>query len=367
MHVKAWLGRLVLSGLLLAGPARGLAQRNGKASRLVPLPSPHKGLSFNLHWDTDLYANAHGGARRGYATDSVAYAQFGLNTGALGAWQGGQFSLGLQAITSTHPSRYVGDLQTVSNLDASNQRHVAQLWYSQAFGNDTVRAGLIDLNAFFDVTRAAGMFTNASFGITPSITANVPTPTYPNPSWGAMARLGKHSDNWQFGVFQGNPQQRSSALHEGSMVIAERGWSNARKRSHLGIGAWYRQVPASGGLPTHDWGVYSEFAHALPGNPHAAAFVQAGISPGQVNTVPAYLAAGVHFYDVSPVVTEWGIGFARAWIRGHSAETSVETTSLIPFDNSIFTLQPDVQYVIHPSGLLPNAVVFALRLHMAIY
>lgn len=361
------VGLLLIAIILSAVPVSGLAQTGGEASRLIPLPSPHKGLSFSLHWDSDIYGNVHGGARRGYATDSVLSAQFGLDTGELGAWQGGQFTLGLQTITSTHPSAYVGDLQTVSNLDAPNQRQVAQVWYSQKFGSNTVRGGIIDLNNFFDVTDAASLFTNASFGISPTVTADVPTPTYPDPGWGLMAQIGKADNNWQMGIFQGNPARRSSALHEGTMLIAERGWRNSATGSHFGIGAWYRQVPASGGLPTHDWGLYSNIEHPLPGHPDAVAFVQAGISPGQVNTVPGYLAAGVHFDHVSPVVSEWGVGFARAWIRGHSAETSVETTALIPFDNSVFALQPDVQYVIHPSGVRPNALVFALRLHMALY
>lgn len=367
MHVKAWLGRIALSGILLAGPLCGLAQPNGKPSRLLPLPSPHKGLSFHLHWDTDIYANVNGGAKRGYATDSVLSAHMGLNTDRLGWWNGGRFAFGLQAITSTHPSDYVGDSQTVSNLDAPTQRQVAQFWYSQSIGPDTVRGGIMDLNSFFDATEAATLFTNASFGITPGMTLNTSTATYPNPGWGLMAQFGKDSGNWRVGLFQGNPNDRSTALHRGAMLIAERGWSNASTGSHLGIGAWYRQAPASGGPPTHDWGVYSNFEHALPGHPHAQAFLQASINPGQVNVVPAYLGAGVHFVDVSPVVSEWGIAFARAWIRGHSAETSVETTALIPIDNSIFAFQPDVQYVIHPSGLRPNALVFALRLHMVLY
>jgi porin len=360
-------GLLTIAIALSALSPAGLAQTGGEASRLLPLPPPHKGLSFNLHWDSDIYANVDGGARRGYATDSVASAQFGLNTGALGAWQGGQLNIGLQAITSTHPSAYVGDLQTVSNLDAPNQNQVAQFWYSQQVGPNTVRGGIIDLNSFFDVTDSASLFTNASFGITPTMTVNVPTATYPDPGWGLMAQLGKHDDNWQVGVFQGNPARRSSALHEGTMLIAERGWRNTATGSHFGIGAWYRQVPASGGLPTHDWGMYSNFEHALPGHPDTVAFVQAGVSPGEVNAVPGYLAAGVHFDNVSTAVSEWGVGFARAWIRGHSAETSVETTALIPFDNNILALQPDVQYVFHPSGVLPNALVFALRLHMVLY
>ena len=361
------VGLLSIAVTLSVLPVPGLAQTGGEASRLIPLPSPHQGLTFGLHWDTDIYANADGGIRRGYATDSVFSAQFGLNTGALGAWQGGQFTLGLQAITSTHPSAYVGDLQAVSNLEAPNQRQVAQFWYSQAFGSNLVRTGIIDLNSFFDVTDAASLFTNASFGITPTMTGDVPTETYPNPGWGLMAQLGRNDNDWLLGVFQGNPEDRASALHEGAMLIAERNWRNTTTGNHFSVGAWYRQAPENAGPPTHDWGLYSNIEHPLPGHPDAVAFVQAGLNPGQVNKGPGYLATGVHFDHVSPIVTEWGVGFARAWIRGHTAETSVETTALIPIDNSAFALQPDVQYVFHPSGINPNALVFALRLHMVLY
>lgn len=65
-------------------PFTSHAQQTDKADRLIPLPPPHTGLSFNLHWDTDIYGNLDDGAKRGYATDSVLSLGFGLDTGALG-------------------------------------------------------------------------------------------------------------------------------------------------------------------------------------------------------------------------------------------------------------------------------------------
>lgn len=83
--------------------------------------------------------------------------------------------------------------------------------------------------------------------------------------------------------------------------------------------------------------------------------------------MPAYFGAGVHFHNVSQAVSDVGIGLARAWIRGHAAETSLEGTTLIPISGSRFVLQPDVQYVLHPSGTYPNALAVALRLHLTLY
>lgn len=354
---------LVLAAL--AGAASG--REPHKTRRPLPLASPVKGLNLDFHWNADAYANLAGGRRRGYATDSVLYAGLGLDTGALGAWDGGTFRLELQAIASTHPSAYAGDLQTLSNLDAPNRRQIAKLWYSQAFGKALVRAGIMDLNGYFDDNDAAALFANSSFGIIPSISANVPTPIYPDFGWGVMTRLGEPGDDWLLGAFQGNPADRASALHAGATLIAERDWRDPATGSHIGIGAWYRRVPVDAGLPASDWGAYANLEHALPHHPTAVGFVQLGVSPGQANQVPVYLGAGIRFYRISSAVGDVGIGMARAWIRGRTAETSLETTATFPIAGAGFAIQPDLQYIFHPSGIRPNALVVGLRLHLALY
>lgn len=364
------LGRLaaviVMLGVALAG-AGARAEEAGGHARLLPLPAAPPGFSFDLHWDADAYDSLDGGLRRGYATDSVLSAGLALDTGALGGWKGGTFRLGLQAITSTRPSDYAGDLQTLSNLQAPDRRQIAKFWYSQQIGNSLLRGGIMDMNAYFDVNDAAGLFPNSSFGIIPSISADVPTSIYPNFGWGLMARLGEERDDWLFGVFQGDPGNRASALQDGVTLIAERDWRNAPSGSHLGIGAWYRRVPPGAQLPASDWGAYANVEHALPRHPDVVAFLQLGASPGEVNTVPAYLGAGVNIRDVVPAVSQMGIGLARAWIRGRTAETSIEATALLPIGGSAFDLQPDLQYILHPSGILPNALVVGLRMHVTLY
>src|SRR5699024_1163043 len=100
----------VAAAICVAAPARA----GGEPSpQLIPVTSPVDGLKFSLDWDADIFDNTHGGIHRGYATDSLINAGVDLDTTALDWWKGGTFHLGLQAITSTHPSaNYVGDLQT---------------------------------------------------------------------------------------------------------------------------------------------------------------------------------------------------------------------------------------------------------------
>lgn len=351
-----------LTLLLSACPARA-----DEPARLLPLPSPSKGVSFYLGWHADAFGDLDGGVKRGYATDSLLSVGMGLDTSELGWWQGGQFAFGVQAIASTHPSHYAGDLQTLSNIDAPNRRQVAELWYSQAFGDAAlVRAGIMFLEKYFGVNETANLFINSSFGITPTLPADIPTAVYPDPAWGVMAHFGTDQDAWRIGLFQGDPVNRNTALKRGAMLIGERDWVASRSGTRIGIGAWYRRAPSEA-PPTSDWGAYANLEQPLPANSDTILFAQLGVSPSDINPVPAYLGGGVRFTNISGPIGEIGLGFARAWIRGHAAETSLETTVTIPLFDGALALQPDLQYILHPSGVHPNALVIGLRLHAAIY
>lgn len=349
-------------------PSAGFAWQSDTPTSAVPAPSSHEGLDFTLFWDADAYANVAGGKTRGSATDSLLEAGMGLDTDGLGWWRGGTFAVALQAMASTHPSRYVGDLQTLSHLEAPNGRHVAQFWYAQSFGGSALlRAGIMDVNSFFDVNETAGLFANSSFGITPSITANVPTATYPDSAWGVMAGFGNDDDGWRAGVFQGNPADRSSALRQGAMFIAERNWRPAAHASRLNVGAWLRHAPAQAGRPERDWGVYANLEQSLPDRPDTSWFAQLGVSPGGANVVPVYLGGGVVWRDVSSLIGELGVAFAHSRIRHRADETSLEVTAVLPLLDGRVALQPDVQYIFHPAGIYPDALAIGLRLHFRLH
>lgn len=343
------------------------AQADDEPARIIPLPSATEGVSFYLGWDADIFYVADGGVERGYATDSLISAGMDLDTEALGWWQGGQFVFAVAAIASTHPSEYAGDLQALSNIAAPHRRQVSELWYSQAFGDNVLlRAGIMYIDSFFDVNDTASLFINSSYGLTPTIPSNVPTATYPDSGWGVMARFGSEQNAWRVGLFQGDPVNRSTAFKRGAMLIAERDWIVTSSGTRIGIGSWYRHAPEVA-PPTSDWGLYANLEQALPSNPDTILFAQLGLSPGDVNMLPGYLAGGVRFTHVSDVISDIGFGFARAWIRGRTAETSLEATVSIPLFDGALTLQPDLQYILHPSGIHPNALVFGLRLHAALY
>lgn len=330
----------------------------------IPIPS-YRGYRLRLRWNSDLYDNVLGGRKRGYATDSVVTLNGSLSSSALGLWHGGHFAIGLQAISSTQPSRYVGDLQGVSNLAAKNQRQVSAFWFSQTIYSGVVRAGIMDVNNFFDVSQAANLFTNASSGISPTLTADAPVPTYPNPSWGLMGRIGNKSEWSEVAIFEGNPLERSKIFGNGFYFIAEHDWIDTATGTRLSVGGWYRKSPVPASPPLSDWGAYSNFQTEICQFPRATFYTEIGVSPDTINQVPFYLATGITWNPKISWVSTVGIGMARAWIRHALAETSIETTALFPIGNSV-AIQPDIQYVLHPSGKYPRALMLGVRLNVVL-
>ena len=64
---------------------------------------------------------------------------------------------------------YVGDAQGVNNIEADEGWYLYESWVEFAFGghSNSLRAGVLDLNAEFDAPVTSALFTHPSFGIGP--------------------------------------------------------------------------------------------------------------------------------------------------------------------------------------------------------
>ncbi|HKJ94949.1 MAG TPA: carbohydrate porin, partial [Gammaproteobacteria bacterium] len=329
------------------------------ARRALLDDEPHA-FQWGLHIDTDTVANLRGGLQRGTVGNNVIHAAVAMDTGPLGAWRGGRLAASALRIVSGEASVHnIGDLQVADNLDARSDSKVYQLWFRQRFRAGTrhgphfrLRGGLIDLNQHFAAVDAASLLLNSSFGIDPTLTANVPISTYPTPGWGLEgAATWKH---WsaQLGVFQPNPDKRGQGFRNGRMSIGELDYQTTDGATQLKLGGWhYRQSdPATGTTPNRDWGAYALAQTDLTSGPNApSAFVQLGHAPDRANAVPHYLGLGVQVPGPLPGRPQDGFtaGMARAEVRGAAAETSYELSYLVNLGRFV-TLQPDLQYIRHP-------------------
>jgi porin len=298
-----------------------------------------------------------------------------LYTAEMGWWRDGEIRIDFAHIQSDLPSVFlVGDEQVVSNLEASDASRLYSVEYEHRVGlHGRYRIGIIDLNAYFAVAEAALSLLNSSFGITPTISANVLTSIYPKPGYGFIGA--SIMPEWQFraGVFQGDPLDRSSVFERGQMLIGEVVHS---RQGHFGgmykLGVWQYDNPQSTISVTqkHAWGLYGvvdQYVSRQASYKVSRVFLQFGANPNSDDELPYYVGVGADFLHPLPgrPNDRLSIGVARAWLRQHDAETTYEASYIYQFTPG-FWLQPDIQYVRHPGGTEPDALVLLLRAYIAL-
>jgi len=339
-------------------------------------------FQWSLHLDSEAVSDLGGGLRRGTVSDTVVHAAMAVDTQPLGGWAGGRFAASAVHIRSGQPSQgYVGALQAVSNFEAEPATRLYQLWYRQRFGwsDSQLKAGLIDMNQDFMAADSAATLMNASFGLMPTLSANVPASSYPEPGFGIEVAAAWQPWQFQLGLFQPDPTDRSSLFQHGQLVIGEMGYDrtvNGQSWGRYKLGVWqYRQSDTDlAGVPANDSGVYGIVDQTLfrRGPRDGSVFVQAGASPRSANAVPYYLGAGLQLH--APFRRRpndlFTAGIAHARLRGDNAtaETVYELSYILRVQR-FANLQPDLQYVSHPGGQtdINNALVTVLRLHLEFY
>ncbi|OCX68745.1 hypothetical protein A6M27_08515 [Acidithiobacillus thiooxidans] len=382
---------LLSSILFCASTAPAWAASTGQSIPEAAHQNWWRGISLVMHGQVEGVSNLSGGISTGATATGLWKGGLALHTGKAGWWQGGLFVVeGLAAGSSNPDSLYIGDLQGVSNLTTPYQHmaHLYKAYYRQKFGDYTLRLGLLNPIDYFDDTGVAGELFNASYGIYPIISANIPfTPTYPYSSLGAMAAAswgnttvmagafgadGVHPFRAPWGsdgmIYYGEVDQ-SIPIGPGTAMLKAGGYYNhiygPYLTQNIGIGSstsqggFYGTAEYRWKADQMNWGVFLQGG----GAPNAAA----------VSPVNAYVGAGLrlrHFIPDSPGST-LSLGMARAWQRqsgsnAGGAETSLEVNFKQPVFKD-FYIQPDLQYIVNPGAngpgnTLPNAFVAIIRL-----
>ncbi len=318
-------------------------------------------------------------------TNASFFAQFMWNNGA-------RFS-----------ERFVGDLQSVSNIDAGRAARVYELWYEHPLADDaTVRVGLYDLNTEFDAMETAGLFINGSHGIG----AEYGLSGENGPSIFPVTSLAARFDwRWntastlRYALLDGVPGDRSDPSRAAVDLGGGDGVLHALEYVHrldggtrLGIGGWlysaaFRRIDRAGASEDKGNGGIYGFAEgpvykARGGGIEVRAFLRYGVADDAFNAVSAYLGAGAVVAGLVASRPDDRLGFAIASARtgkpfrreralaGMSTDrhdTSFEITYSARI-NDWLRLQPDVQYIVNPGAnpALANSLVFGLRVELAV-
>ena len=302
---------------------------------------------------------------------------------------GGALHLRLFRTDGASLSARVGDIQTVSNIEAPSVTRLFEAWAEQHLGRRgavAIRAGLMDLNADFDPLETSALFVNSSHGIGPDISKSGRN----GPSIFPVSSLGVRAE-WQaservtlraaaFDGVPGDPARpRAFAAvrlrpGDGALLIGQADYRFAHDVK-LELGGWsYTSAAASDTVDparSRDRGAYASIEGPL--SARYSAWLRAGFALADAQPVSGYLGGGVILKGLLRRHEEDQLGLAVAHaivspaarrLDGLSgAETTVEATYQVRLGR-FFAIQPDAQWVRHPAAVAGtrNALVVGLRL-----
>jgi len=335
-------------------------------------------------WEGEIqYTGKFSGVSKKNAYVGSAYlgllqARFSASSDALGWWQGGTLNIaGMVSHGGTPSVSFAEDIQVYSNIENGYFPAFYEIWYRQESGKVAFQVGQQDLNAEFMLVDLADVFMNSSFGITPSITCNMPVSTYPNTTLGGFLHV-TPSEAWSFkaGVFDGDPgvceenaYNLDFSLGNGGGVLGIGEWqfnNNAQDKSgYLKIGGYYHTAPLVDLVDTTsmlggNYGLYLSAQQKLTSNggegKGLGIFLQLGYAPEDRNIVKGYVGTGLHYAGLFSKKIPDRLGLGVAWAS--MSEVAVARDGLPKEEIALeltwqgwltewFFIQPDLQCIIH--------------------
>lgn len=324
-----------------------------------------KGIKYQLNYIGEVLGNTRGGVHRGAIYEGRLEFVLDVDLNQALGWAGAAIHANAFQIHGTGGlSRdYVGNLLTVSNIEALPSTRLFEAWFEQKLldGKIGLKFGQLAADTEFLTSNYAGLFINGTFGWPALNGVDLPSggPAYPLATPGV--RLGLYpTDNITLllGAFNGNPagpglsdpQRRDrSGLNfrtaDPAFVIAETQFKYGDPKSPDGLsgtvklGAWTHfgrfadsrfdvngvslASSASLGTPFQrrgDHGVYGvldQQVYRLADDPTkgVGVFLRASAAPSDRNLVDLYADAGVNFTGLVPNRSDDAFGVAVGYAR----------------------------------------------------
>ncbi len=168
------------------------------------------GVNIIFSYYGEMLSNPVGGVRQGLIYDSRLGVLIDGDLDKLFGWSGATLHASIHQISGEGLSAgFVGNLMTVSSIEAPATIRLFNLWVEQKVGDDaTLRIGQITASQEFFISRNANLFVNSTFGWPLIVTENLPSggPAYPEATPGMRLRF-KPSEAFTIkaGIFDGDP------------------------------------------------------------------------------------------------------------------------------------------------------------------
>ena len=280
-----------------------------------------------------------------------------------GLWPGGTLFIYALRNRGKNPTEdVIGDLHTVSNIEAPDKFLLYEAWYEQQFTDSfSALVGFHDLNSEFYVSEYSSLFLNSTPGIGPELSGNIAPSIFPKA--GLAVRLHYDpTDNWyvQAAVYDGDPATRGFQSDEGEMYIVESGFSSSTGTYKVGYWEHTDDIIFNGDRFNKNYGHYTVIDQKIIdlGNDRVVGgFFRWGDVPGNRNEITSHVDLGLHLHGLIPTRHEddLGIAYIRANTRtGH--EKVIELTYRI----AVFpwlAIQPSYQRIENPGADRDNSAI----------
>jgi porin len=339
-------------------------------------PAHADGVRLELRYTGEVIGVVSGGIRRGSAYEGRADLELDADLAQLAGWQGTVLHASAYQIHGYAASEhYVGNVMTVSNIEARPTTRLYSLWLQRALGGGaSLRAGQLGADEEFMTSETASIFVNGTFGWAPIAAANMTQggPGYPLATPGARLRLEpKHDVAVLVAAFAGDPAgsgcveepQRCNrygttfSTSGGTLWMSELQLAGGRYK----LGGWYHdgtfaERRGNGGVyAIADRTLWRAGARALN------AFLRFGGAPSDRNLVKSYVDAGLSYKGLLESRPDdlLALGAAHAQLRD-GAESAIELAYHMQATPWL-SLQPDLQYVVQRGTDIPDAWIVGLR------
>ena len=357
------------------------------------------GIKPHVIYTGEVLANVSGGESRGAIYEGLLDLGLEIDIEEATGLPAGVFFFNVYNTHGNSPTeRRVGDTLGVSNIDAYDSLRLYELWYEPPlpFEGLSLRLGQLAPDSAFFISDAASLFIHGTFGWAPAAVQGA-APAYPQASVGARLRYTFENDAYAMaGIFStdlGDPANNANARHgmrwelpqtdaavlilEGAIPMKPYGLEGLYKG-----GVWYDTTDTpdnrTGRLHSQNQGFYLAIDQMLwaedeEGPQGLNAFVRFAQSVSDRNTFSSYFDAGFTYTGLFPGWDDDTLGIAVAHadlsnsfesVNGGTDESLFELTYQ-KVVNSIWTLQPVLQYIHNPGGpdgrSLSDAIIVGLR------
>ena len=353
-----------------------------------------QGASIGIDWVMEGFKNFRGGIATGAAAASTFDVDLSLDMQKLLGVRGGEFYIDMEDHAGRNPSAaLVGDLQVFDKLNFTSYLQIFELWYQQKLfhGKLRIKAGKVDANSEFSVIDNGLSFLSSSTQVTPTLFV---FPTTPDPMPGVnffytpkdffYAGFAVYDANRsdRFLNFSGRPESIQPTRH-GKLLIGETGfnWSRLsvlKADGNLRLGFWGHTgtfTRFDGDAQRGAEGLYvildQTLWQPLPGPNERRGlrtFLEYGQTDRAVAPIYRHFGGGLAWTGLLPCRPRDVAGVSPQYARlspgaglPHDYELAFEVfykVQLTPWSS----LQPDLQYIAHPGGQYPSALVGTLHL-----